>query len=251
MTDARPTPVRGLSCPADRPARRGGGARPAPRPAGLGPAGAGRRWPRSSAGGRLGRILVGMVAGRAGRRVRGAGRRPRPRADGAGPRTARRGRVRARAGAHRGSVERHGRRPARSMRRRTTPTPPTWICSATGRSSSCCRPRGCTPASRRWPTGCWRRPTRRPSPPVRRAMDDLRGDVDLREQLALTGDSVSAWLDTAGLASWGVQPPLLTGVWPRAVGGSRLAAGQHRCAGRRLCLRRQPGLGRRSASPAR
>ena len=50
------------------------------------------------------------------------------------------------------------------------------------------------------------------------AIDDLRGDVDLREQLALTGDSVAAFLDTEGLASWGVQPPLLTGVWPRAVG---------------------------------
>ena len=49
------------------------------------------------------------------------------------------------------------------------------------------------------------------------AIDDLRDRVDLREQLALTGDSVSAWLDTAGLASWGVQPPLLTGIWPRAL----------------------------------
>ena len=49
------------------------------------------------------------------------------------------------------------------------------------------------------------------------AVDDLRDRVDLREQLALTGDSVSAWLDTAGLASWGVQPPLLSGFWPRAL----------------------------------
>ena len=50
------------------------------------------------------------------------------------------------------------------------------------------------------------------------AIDDLRDRVDVREQLALTGDSVSAWLDTASLASWGAQPPLLTGIWPRAVG---------------------------------
>jgi hypothetical protein len=50
------------------------------------------------------------------------------------------------------------------------------------------------------------------------AIDDLRDRVDVREQLALTGDSVSAWLDTASLASWGAQPPLLTGTWPRAVG---------------------------------
>ena len=49
------------------------------------------------------------------------------------------------------------------------------------------------------------------------AVDDLRGRVDLREQLALTGDSISAWLDTAGLADWGAQPPLLSGHWPRVI----------------------------------
>ena len=32
-----------------------------------------------------------------------------------------------------------------------------------------------------------------------------------------TGDSVSAWLDTASLASWGAQPPLLTGSGRRAI----------------------------------
>ena len=49
------------------------------------------------------------------------------------------------------------------------------------------------------------------------AIDDLRDRVDVREQLALTGDSVSAWLDTASLASWGAQPSLLTGIWPRVI----------------------------------
>ena len=49
------------------------------------------------------------------------------------------------------------------------------------------------------------------------AVEDLRGRVDLREQLALTGESVSAWLDTAGLAHWGAQPPVLSRTWPRVV----------------------------------
>jgi hypothetical protein len=56
------------------------------------------------------------------------------------------------------------------------------------------------------------------------AVDDLRGRVDLREQLALTGDSISAWLDTEGLASWGAQPPLLSGSWPRVVAGGLAVA---------------------------
>jgi len=51
------------------------------------------------------------------------------------------------------------------------------------------------------------------------AVAELSGRVDLREQLALTGDSISAWLDTAGLASWGAQPPLLSGIWPRVIAG--------------------------------
>ena len=49
------------------------------------------------------------------------------------------------------------------------------------------------------------------------ALDDLRGRVGLREQLELTGESVSAWLDTGGLASWGAQPPALSGAWPRVI----------------------------------
>lgn len=49
------------------------------------------------------------------------------------------------------------------------------------------------------------------------AVDDLRDRVDLREQLALTGDSVSSQLDTERLAIWGGQPPLLSGFWPRAI----------------------------------
>jgi MutS domain V len=49
------------------------------------------------------------------------------------------------------------------------------------------------------------------------ALDDLRGRVDLREQLELTGESVSAWLDTTGLANWGAQPPVLSGRWPRVI----------------------------------
>lgn len=48
------------------------------------------------------------------------------------------------------------------------------------------------------------------------AVDDLRPRVDLRERLALTGDSVAAWLDTASLAAWGAQTPLLSGIAPRA-----------------------------------
>ena len=51
----------------------------------------------------------------------------------------------------------------------------------------------------------------------RRHCDDLRGRVDLREQLELTGESVSAWLDTTGLATWGAQPPVLSGRWPRVI----------------------------------
>ena len=51
------------------------------------------------------------------------------------------------------------------------------------------------------------------------AVAELRGRVDLREQLALTGDSISAWLDTAGLASWGAQPAKLSGIWPRVIAG--------------------------------
>ena len=51
------------------------------------------------------------------------------------------------------------------------------------------------------------------------AVAELRGRVDLREQLALTGDGISAWLDTAGLASWGTQPLLLSGTWPRVIAG--------------------------------
>jgi hypothetical protein len=61
-----------------------------------------------------------------------------------------------------------------------------------------------------------------PAPPEaiaarHRAIDDLRARVDLREQLALTGDHVAAWLDTSPLGAWGAQPALLTGVWPRIV----------------------------------
>ena len=56
------------------------------------------------------------------------------------------------------------------------------------------------------------------------AIDELRGKVDLRERLALTGESVSAWLDTEGLARWGGQPPILSGRWPRVVAVA-LAAG--------------------------
>ena len=60
------------------------------------------------------------------------------------------------------------------------------------------------------------------------AVDDLRGQVDLREQLALTGDAVAAWLDTWPLTAWGAQPPVLTARWPRvvapALAGANLAA---------------------------
>jgi hypothetical protein len=52
------------------------------------------------------------------------------------------------------------------------------------------------------------------------AVVDLSARVDLREHLALTGDSISAWLDTAGLVSWGAQPPLLSRLWPRVIAGS-------------------------------
>ena len=50
-----------------------------------------------------------------------------------------------------------------------------------------------------------------------RAIDDLRARVDLREQLALSGDHVAAWLDTVPLGTWGNQPALLAGTWPRLV----------------------------------
>ncbi len=52
-----------------------------------------------------------------------------------------------------------------------------------------------------------------------RAIDDLRARVDLREQLALTGDDVAAWLDTSPLGAWGAQPAILGGRWPRVVAG--------------------------------
>jgi hypothetical protein len=49
------------------------------------------------------------------------------------------------------------------------------------------------------------------------AIDDLRDRMDVRERLALAGDSVSTWLDTAALVAWGAQPPLLSAYWPRVV----------------------------------
>ena len=58
----------------------------------------------------------------------------------------------------------------------------------------------------------------------RHAIDDLRGRVDLREQLQLTGDHVTAWLDTAPLGPWGAQPALLSGVWPRVVAAALAVA---------------------------
>ena len=82
------------------------------------------------------------------------------------------------------------------------------------------------------------------------AVDDLRGRVDLREQLALTGDSISAWLDTEGLASWGAQPPLLSGSWPRVVAGGLAVANVAALVGR-LCVRCAARRGWRSPLPSR
>jgi hypothetical protein len=47
--------------------------------------------------------------------------------------------------------------------------------------------------------------------------------LDLREQLALTGGDIAAFLDTTSLAAWGAQPVVLAQSWPR-VGAVVLAA---------------------------
>jgi hypothetical protein len=56
------------------------------------------------------------------------------------------------------------------------------------------------------------------------AIAELSPRVDLRERLALTGESVAAFLDTRALAEWGAQPSLLTLMWPRAVAALVAAA---------------------------
>jgi hypothetical protein len=48
------------------------------------------------------------------------------------------------------------------------------------------------------------------------AVRALSPRLDVREQLALTGADVAAFLDTTLLAAWGKQPALLTAAWPRA-----------------------------------
>ena len=50
------------------------------------------------------------------------------------------------------------------------------------------------------------------------AVTALSPRLDLREQLALTGGDVAAFLDTTTLAEWGRQPAVLTSYWPRVVG---------------------------------
>ena len=56
------------------------------------------------------------------------------------------------------------------------------------------------------------------------AVCELRPQVDLREQLSLTGDEVAGFLHTEGLALWGMQAPSLEGGWPRVVAALLAAA---------------------------
>jgi MutS domain V len=56
------------------------------------------------------------------------------------------------------------------------------------------------------------------------AVCELRPQVDLREQLSLTGDEVAGFLHTEGLAFWGMQAPVLEGAWPRVVAALLAAA---------------------------
>ncbi len=56
------------------------------------------------------------------------------------------------------------------------------------------------------------------------AVAELRSQVDLREQLSLTGDEVAGFLHTEGLAVWGMQAPILEGGWPRVVAALLAAA---------------------------
>lgn len=56
-----------------------------------------------------------------------------------------------------------------------------------------------------------------------RSIEELRGRLDFREQLAVAGTAVRA-IDTAALTAWATAPPVLNGMWPRIV-ASLLAAG--------------------------
>ena len=145
------------------------------RPAGQRAAGRRRPGGRHRVGRLRGRTVVGLVAGAAGGRRSAPGRRSRPRPLGARPGPSRGGRVRTRTRARRRPLVRHRAPPASPTRRPTIPTPPTSICSATARSFSSCRPRGCTPARRRWRPGCWRRQRRRSIAARQAAIDELRG----------------------------------------------------------------------------
>jgi hypothetical protein len=56
------------------------------------------------------------------------------------------------------------------------------------------------------------------------AVRALTPRLDVREQLALTGGDVAAFLDTTTLVAWGQQPTLLTESWPRVAAAGLAAA---------------------------
>jgi hypothetical protein len=49
------------------------------------------------------------------------------------------------------------------------------------------------------------------------AVEELRGRLDLREDLALLGEDVAAGVHPELLAAWGQAPPLVTATWPAVV----------------------------------
>jgi len=56
------------------------------------------------------------------------------------------------------------------------------------------------------------------------AVRALTPRLDVREQLALTGGAVAAFLDSTTLVAWGLQPTLLTESWPRVAAAVLAAA---------------------------
>ena len=138
----------------------------------------------------LGRLVLGLVAGRAGGRPVRPGDRQRRRRP---PRaTGRRQQLLLRGGARsaRRPLGRQGRRRIERFRSPITRSTPTSTSSAPARSSSGSAPPGPGPARRPWPLAAPARPVRTRSAAGKAAVEELRGRLDLREDIALLGDDV-------------------------------------------------------------
>ena len=113
----------------------------------------------------------------------------------------------------------------------------TWTSSARRRCSNCCARRARTSARTRWRAGCCGRADPAVVRARQQAVEELRGRLDLREDLAVVAEEARTGVDPVSLAAWGEAPAALQSAGPT---GALLWAA-HRCWGRWPSWRCGPG----------